>query len=398
MIIPNLDFGGAQQSFRSLANGLNESHQVFVCVFNTFQGVSFSYDPEIIDLEIPGGNHWLSKMYRFYQRWRAVRRLKKQLGIQTSISYLEGANYLNALSRTGDQVVISVRGSQYHDETIGGILGWLRRNVLIPLLYQRAYKIIALNRGISRELTQGMGFPQDKVLVIRNFYQIPYLENSAAITMEPEFTTLFQGMTAVYAGRLANGKGIRRIIDVFEQLLMSCPECKLVLLGDGPQEAQLKAYARRVTGQVYVHGEQHLEELKSAKIIFLGYQGNPYKFISKADVMLIASSSEGGPNILFESIICGTLVISADCPYGPKEVLAPQLGDQTVSKPMVGDNGILLPLLDENSKLEDLQLWAQVILEYMTNPEARLAIEKRAKSWVRKYSQESILQKWQRVI
>ena len=62
MIIPNLDFGGAQRSFCKVANELGKKHRVFVCVFNTLDGVAFEIEPELIDLNVRCRKHitWLS--------------------------------------------------------------------------------------------------------------------------------------------------------------------------------------------------------------------------------------------------------------------------------------------------------------------------------------------------
>ena len=59
----------------------------------------------------------------------------------------------------------------------------------------------------------------------------------------------------------------------------------------------------------------------SKKIKIIGFQKNPYKFLSKADVLISTSIYEGLPNVLMESLALKKFVISSDCPTGPREIL-----------------------------------------------------------------------------
>ena len=53
----------------------------------------------------------------------------------------------------------------------------------------------------------------------------------------------------------------------------------------------------------------------------MGFKQNPYPFIKKAKALVLSSDHEGFGNVLVESLIVGTIAISTDCPYGPKEIL-----------------------------------------------------------------------------
>ncbi len=57
------------------------------------------------------------------------------------------------------------------------------------------------------------------------------------------------------------------------------------------------------------------------KIKIIGFQKNPYKFLSKADILISTSIYEGLPNVLIESLTLKKFVISSDCPTGPREIL-----------------------------------------------------------------------------
>jgi glycosyltransferase involved in cell wall biosynthesis len=54
-------------------------------------------------------------------------------------------------------------------------------------------------------------------------------------------------------------------------------------------------------------------------------QENPYPFMRNAKLTILTSEREGLPTIIIESLICGTPVISTDCPSGPAEILSREL-------------------------------------------------------------------------
>ena len=397
MIIPNLDFGGAQRSFCSLANALSAVHSVTVSVFNTSLSISFPLKPQIVDLEIPAGGHVLAKCYFFIKRCRAVSKLKKDLKIHTTISYLEGANYVNALTGT-DRKVLSVRGSMYYDDNIKGLMGFMRKMVFIPVVYRRAEYIVALNNGIKNELTERIGIDSEKVEVIRNFYNVDQIQSLALIPLDKQYDFLEGKLYIIYAGRLASGKGLESILDSFKILRNTHHELVLVLVGDGPLKGEIVKYAFSTGCKIFVQGTNNKDKIKDAEILFLGYQENPYQFIGKASMLLIASTSEGGPNILMESLICETLVVSTDCPYGPAEHLAPELNGEPVKEVTEVSHGILLPMQNNNHDMEVLQQWCKVMSDYLVNEEQRKVIVNRARRWLVKQSPHLILESWKRII
>lgn len=85
------------------------------------------------------------------------------------------------------------------------------------------------------------------------------------------------------------------------------PDVDLLIVGDGPQMAELKQMAA---------------DLPCARhIVFAGATTNPFGYMAGAMATILATRYEGLPTVLIESAVLGTPCISADCPNGPREIL-----------------------------------------------------------------------------
>lgn len=110
----------------------------------------------------------------------------------------------------------------------------------------------------------------------------------------------------VSAGRLAPEKGFPDLILAIKELAKT-HNIKLLMLGEGSMKEEL---------------ESLIEKNKLRSIIkLIGFQENPLKFYSRADVFVLPSYVEGLPNVLVEAMMCGCTPVSTNCPTGPKEVL-----------------------------------------------------------------------------
>lgn len=76
------------------------------------------------------------------------------------------------------------------------------------------------------------------------------------------------------------------------------------------------------TGKLMDVSKQLVEELKiQHKVVFAGFQTNPYAFIKNSNLMVVSSDFEGFSIAILEAIALEIPVISTDCPSGPSEVL-----------------------------------------------------------------------------
>ena len=80
-----------------------------------------------------------------------------------------------------------------------------------------------------------------------------------------------------------------------------------IILGSGNQKDKIKK-------TIYKY---KLEK----KVKMVSYKNNPYPYIKKSNILVLCSLHEGLPNVLIESAVLKTFVISSDCETGPKEIL-----------------------------------------------------------------------------
>ena len=117
MLIPQLTYGGAERVFHDHARELAAAgHRVIECVFDGHERVDFPTQNQLISLDVPAaGPGLLSKARTLLRRAARLRTLKRELQIDVCISHLEGADYLNLLSRGREQVILCVHNSKQHD-------------------------------------------------------------------------------------------------------------------------------------------------------------------------------------------------------------------------------------------------------------------------------------------
>jgi glycosyltransferase involved in cell wall biosynthesis len=378
LLIPELGKGGAQRSITKLCNTLSSEHKVLLYTFHPEYEQKFETTVAPKHLAPLASGKW-EKIKIWKQRQRELKRIKDEEKIDVAISFLEGANYINAMTKGKEKVILSVRGSKQFDNKIAGLSGWFRKKVLIPRYFKKADQVVAVSDGIKEELVHFFGLEENKITVIKNYYKVDEIGKMAQESCDFNFDK----KTIAFSGRLDIQKELKGLIKSFA-LLRKKMDVQLILLGDGRMRKDLELLTK----------ELHLKI--NEDVHFLGFQSNPFKFIAKSDLFALSSSWEGFPNALAEAILCKTAVISTDCPTGPREILEANItGFQTAKKAIYTNKGCLMPLLNQ-SKEEVYELWASE-MERMLSRDNRLEINE-AYNYISKYTEENIFSKWKKVV
>ncbi|WP_158678130.1 glycosyltransferase, partial [Campylobacter jejuni] len=70
------------------------------------------------------------------------------------------------------------------------------------------------------------------------------------------------------------------------------------------------------------------------KVLLLGFDNNPYKYMAKCEFFAFASVFEGFSNVLIESLACSCAVVCTDHKSGARELF----GDDEVGLLVEGEN------------------------------------------------------------
>ena len=131
----------------------------------------------------------------------------------------------------------------------------------------------------------------------------------------------------ISVGSLTEGKGHQLLIPAFQHVRLKYPDAKLYILGEGPYRGALERIVRelRLEGQLQMPGRVPNDALRS--------------WFSAADVSCLASSGEGWPNAITESLACGTPVVATRVGGIPEILHCGELGilvDGTVDSVAAG--------------------------------------------------------------
>jgi glycosyltransferase involved in cell wall biosynthesis len=204
-----------------------------------------------------------------------------------------------------DRVVIS-----HHMDVEAGRrnLGHIQRAVGTWLVsYDRHADAVV---GVAGAVTDGLlktGLSHSRLHTIYNPTVTDDIFSLAEETPRHKWLSPKRGRVVLGAGRLTGQKDFETLIRAFRTVLGRLPDCRLVIVGDGPDQSKLEMLV----------GELGLSE----QVDLPGYTKNPYSFMKDADLYVLSSRFEALPMTLVEAMALGTPVVSTDCPCGPAEVL-----------------------------------------------------------------------------
>ncbi len=170
--------------------------------------------------------------------------------------------------------------------------------------YKRFNKIVFVSE--STKITFNKHIPIKESIVLYNTNDSETIkrqsDESIAVTFNDKIVNI------VSTGRLIPVKGYDRLIKVHSRLINEGYSIHTYILGEGSD-----SYKSELTKLI---NDNNISD----SFTFLGYQTNPYKYVSKADLFVCSSHSEGFSTAATEALIVGTPVCTVEV-SGMKEML-----------------------------------------------------------------------------
>lgn len=286
----SLQGGGAEKVHAVLSiffesKGLSVHNIIFV------DNISYSYSGELLNLGKFNANNAINKL----KRLQVMRDYFIKNDFDFIIDFRYRVNTINELL-----IAHFVYNLPAVYTVHSGIIDfYIPKNTFVAKLTYAKHQFVAVSKAIEKVVQQKLNI---RVSTIYNPFEIEKIK-ALSVALIPE-----EEKFIVAVGRMNDRvKQFDKLIEAYSDSLLPQRNIKLVIIGEGQYLNELEA----------------LVELKNLtqQVVFKGYQKNPFCFQKKALFTVISSRNEGFPNVLVESMIVGTPVVSFDCFAGPNEII-----------------------------------------------------------------------------
>lgn len=239
------------------------------------------------------------KAINVIRQMHELRGIKRQYHIDTCISFLPGADWLNVFSRVGERQVVSVRNLESQ------FTGSIFRKIYVQIAYRKCDLITTVTEKVRQDCIDYFGAPADKVRTIYN----PVTNPAGTGDVQDGFKEFVARHPFVYVNvaRANKEKGHQHLLYAFRECLRTAPDAGLVLVGGGDLFESLVALADRLGIRENVY--------------FTDTVYNPHDYMRQCDAFVLSSDVEGMPNVILEAMQCNLPVVATDC--GSAEILNP---------------------------------------------------------------------------
>lgn len=276
----DMEIGGTEQVIKQLAGGLDPAKftSSVLCINNSIGPMGRDLQNTGIKHYILGRNPGLDGSLI-----KAIRKLIYDIDVDVLHCHQYTPYTYGVLASifTQKRVIYTEHGRFYPDS-----YRWKRR-LINPLLSLATESITAISEATKSALIHYEWFAERSIQVVYN--GIKKKPTSLKTQEIRDKYGIKQHDTVLGTiSRLDPIKNQIMMIDSFDQVLAKRPDCKLLIVGDGPERENL---------------ERHVESLNlQNNIVFTGFKDDPKPYLDVIDVFLLSSLSEGTSMTLLEAM------------------------------------------------------------------------------------------------
>ncbi|MCP4761577.1 MAG: glycosyltransferase [archaeon] len=300
-VIYSMAGGGAEKVLLDIISNLDEkSYRVMLVLFNA-EGILMEKIPQSIEVFDLKRKSKYSVFIIIFKLALLIRKLKPD----NVIGFMHYANMITVLSARLSGIKTNLIITIHNN-----IIAVLDRSWLGPIkfflykhTFNQANKVTVPSEGIKKMMVDDFQIKLNKIKTIPHPLLIDEITRLSNEDLEPVFKDKNYILSV---GRLTEQKGYKYLLKAF-QIISVKNNYYLIILGVGRDKQML---------------EELTNELNlSNRVIFAGFQKNPYKFMKNSSLFVLSSLFESFGVVLSEAMICGTPIVSTDCPSGPGELI-----------------------------------------------------------------------------
>ncbi|MBN1378923.1 MAG: glycosyltransferase family 4 protein [Gammaproteobacteria bacterium] len=199
--------------------------------------------------------------------------------------------------------VMTARGSD-----VNLIAEYKRTRRLIVNAANNCEAVITVSTALKDRLLE-FGVNEERIHVLRNGVDLKLFKPMDKSKVRQQLG--ISGRVLLSVGRLVELKGHHIVISALADL----PDYRLLVIGDGPMAEQLRQLAIK------------LDVADRISFISCVHHDDLTMYFNAADATVLASGNEGMPNVLLESMACGTPVIATTAGGIPEVVTSESAGE-----------------------------------------------------------------------
>jgi len=191
------------------------------------------------------------------------------------------------------------------------ISGYPKLNIVRKFFWKtfskKIYKITTPTKETYDLLINSKIFDINKISILKDpIIDINLIKNKKKLPL-PNINILKEKYI-LSIGRMTKQKNHELLINFFYEISKLYDDIFLLIIGS--------------KGECYKKIEKRISNLElNNKITIINYQNNIFNFIKNANCLISTSLWEDPGFVIIESAACNTVIISSDCPSGPKEFL-----------------------------------------------------------------------------
>ena len=281
--------GGAEKILENISNGLSDEYDIDVLEIN-HRGIGESNTRKVNVLKPIFKNLENSSFFNKI-KWKLFLffpKLFRYLVTSKKYDYEIAFNYLYPVYLLSNDV----KTISWNHGTIYNLKNHKFSRIRQGKKLKHVNKIISISEKTSESIKEIYPEYAKNIELVYNGYDFQKIHTKSL----DDVNIKFEEDSLIYLGRIEEAKGIKRLLEVFKNVVDKIPDKKLYLLGKGDLEKYVSKFVV----------DNHLEK----NVFMLGYVDNPYPYIKKASYVVLLSEAEGFPTVLVEALTLGKGFIS----------------------------------------------------------------------------------------